>query len=177
MWNVSLSPSLFFSSIFLLSFSLFSTLFLLSSFFLSSFFLSLLSSLSSLSLSLSFSLSPLSTLSLSLLSRPSLSPSPSLSLSLSLSSLSLSLSLSQDDCLLKVWYPTTGWKSAVVMPDVTDKKIPAVNSHLCIWHIHAQSQGSPGGGKPVNICPSMSNTSTDYFTHTRVGAMTECIMQ
>uniref|UniRef100_A0A673L8V3 DmX-like protein 2 n=1 Tax=Sinocyclocheilus rhinocerous TaxID=307959 RepID=A0A673L8V3_9TELE len=40
---------------------------------------------------------------------------------------SLSLSLSQDDCLLKVWYPTTGWKSAVVMPDVTDKKIPAIN--------------------------------------------------
>uniref|UniRef100_A0A672MJN7 RAVE complex protein Rav1 C-terminal domain-containing protein n=1 Tax=Sinocyclocheilus grahami TaxID=75366 RepID=A0A672MJN7_SINGR len=50
--------------------------------------------------------------------------SPSLSLSLALS---LSLSLSQDDCLLKVWYPTTGWKSAVVMPDVTDKKIPAIN--------------------------------------------------
>uniref|UniRef100_A0A671SFW4 DmX-like protein 2 n=1 Tax=Sinocyclocheilus anshuiensis TaxID=1608454 RepID=A0A671SFW4_9TELE len=33
----------------------------------------------------------------------------------------------KDDCLLKVWYPTTGWKSAVVMPDVTDKKIPAIN--------------------------------------------------
>ncbi|XP_052387583.1 dmX-like protein 2 isoform X5 [Carassius gibelio] len=33
----------------------------------------------------------------------------------------------KDDCLLKVWYPTTGWKSAVVMPDVTDKKIPAVH--------------------------------------------------
>ncbi|XP_051512650.1 dmX-like protein 2 isoform X3 [Myxocyprinus asiaticus] len=33
----------------------------------------------------------------------------------------------KDDCLLKVWYPTTGWKSAVVMPDVTDKKAPAVH--------------------------------------------------
>uniref|UniRef100_A0A672R4F0 DmX-like protein 2 n=1 Tax=Sinocyclocheilus grahami TaxID=75366 RepID=A0A672R4F0_SINGR len=32
-----------------------------------------------------------------------------------------------DDCLLKVWYPSTGWKSAVVMPDVTDKKISAVH--------------------------------------------------
>uniref|UniRef100_A0A673GBM5 DmX-like protein 2 n=1 Tax=Sinocyclocheilus rhinocerous TaxID=307959 RepID=A0A673GBM5_9TELE len=33
----------------------------------------------------------------------------------------------KDDCLLKVWYPSTGWKSAVVMPDVTDKKISAVH--------------------------------------------------
>uniref|UniRef100_A0A9J8BSX5 Dmx-like 2 n=1 Tax=Cyprinus carpio carpio TaxID=630221 RepID=A0A9J8BSX5_CYPCA len=33
----------------------------------------------------------------------------------------------KDDCLLKVWYPTTGWKSAVVMPDVTDKKIQAIH--------------------------------------------------
>ncbi|XP_052007916.1 dmX-like protein 2 isoform X1 [Xyrauchen texanus] len=33
----------------------------------------------------------------------------------------------KDDCLLKVWYPTTGWKSAVVMPDVVDKKAPAVH--------------------------------------------------
>ncbi|XP_056112669.1 dmX-like protein 2 isoform X1 [Rhinichthys klamathensis goyatoka] len=33
----------------------------------------------------------------------------------------------KDDCLLKVWYPTTGWKSAVVMPDVTDKKVSAVH--------------------------------------------------
>uniref|UniRef100_A0A671R3E2 DmX-like protein 2 n=1 Tax=Sinocyclocheilus anshuiensis TaxID=1608454 RepID=A0A671R3E2_9TELE len=33
----------------------------------------------------------------------------------------------KNDCLLKVWYPSTGWKSAVVMPDVTDKKISAVH--------------------------------------------------
>ncbi|KAA0714569.1 DmX-like protein 2 [Triplophysa tibetana] len=33
----------------------------------------------------------------------------------------------KDDCLLKVWYPTTSWKSAVVMPDVSDKKAPAVH--------------------------------------------------
>ncbi|NP_001289164.1 dmX-like protein 2 [Danio rerio] len=35
--------------------------------------------------------------------------------------------IGKDDCLLKVWYPTTGWKSAVVLPDVTDKKAPAVH--------------------------------------------------
>ncbi|XP_028679377.1 dmX-like protein 2 isoform X1 [Erpetoichthys calabaricus] len=28
----------------------------------------------------------------------------------------------KDDCLLKVWYPTTAWKSAVVIPDLLDKK-------------------------------------------------------
>lgn len=28
----------------------------------------------------------------------------------------------QDDCLLKVWYPTTGWRSAVVVQDLSDKK-------------------------------------------------------
>ncbi|TRY93847.1 hypothetical protein DNTS_023768, partial [Danionella cerebrum] len=33
----------------------------------------------------------------------------------------------KDDCLLKVWYPTTGWKSAVVLPDVAEKKMPAVH--------------------------------------------------
>ncbi|KAI7790177.1 dmX-like protein 2 isoform X2 [Triplophysa rosa] len=33
----------------------------------------------------------------------------------------------KDDCLLKVWYPTTSWKSAVVMPDVSDKKASAVH--------------------------------------------------
>lgn len=39
----------------------------------------------------------------------------------------ISLPHAQDDCLLKVWYPTTGWKSAVVMPDVTDKKVSTVH--------------------------------------------------
>ncbi|XP_028257119.1 dmX-like protein 2 isoform X8 [Parambassis ranga] len=33
----------------------------------------------------------------------------------------------KDDCLLKVWYPTTGWRSAVVVQDPTDKKSPPVN--------------------------------------------------
>ncbi|XP_036399106.1 dmX-like protein 2 isoform X4 [Megalops cyprinoides] len=33
----------------------------------------------------------------------------------------------KDDCLLKVWYPTTGWKSAVVIPDLPDKKAPPVH--------------------------------------------------
>ncbi|XP_072237003.1 dmX-like protein 2 isoform X3 [Leuresthes tenuis] len=33
----------------------------------------------------------------------------------------------KDDCLLKVWYPTTGWRSAVVVQDPSDKKSPPVH--------------------------------------------------
>ncbi|XP_020496877.2 dmX-like protein 2 isoform X5 [Labrus bergylta] len=33
----------------------------------------------------------------------------------------------KDDCLLKVWYPTTGWRSAVVVQDPYDKKSPLVH--------------------------------------------------
>ncbi|TNM90878.1 hypothetical protein fugu_003167 [Takifugu bimaculatus] len=33
----------------------------------------------------------------------------------------------KDDCLLKVWYPTTGWRSAVVVQDNADKKPPPVH--------------------------------------------------
>ncbi|KAM9860947.1 dmX-like protein 2 [Aulostomus maculatus] len=33
----------------------------------------------------------------------------------------------KDDCLLKVWYPTTGWRSAVVVQDPSDKKPLAVH--------------------------------------------------
>ncbi|XP_041665960.1 dmX-like protein 2 isoform X5 [Cheilinus undulatus] len=33
----------------------------------------------------------------------------------------------KDDCLLKVWYPTTGWRSAVVVQDPSDKKPPLVH--------------------------------------------------
>ncbi|KAM4602401.1 dmX-like protein 2 [Polymixia lowei] len=33
----------------------------------------------------------------------------------------------KDDCLLKVWYPTTGWRSAVVVQDPSDKKAPPVH--------------------------------------------------
>ncbi|XP_046897782.1 dmX-like protein 2 isoform X2 [Hypomesus transpacificus] len=33
----------------------------------------------------------------------------------------------RDDCLLKVWYPTTGWRSAVVLPDPADKRAPLVH--------------------------------------------------
>uniref|UniRef100_A0AAR2L6Y0 RAVE complex protein Rav1 C-terminal domain-containing protein n=1 Tax=Pygocentrus nattereri TaxID=42514 RepID=A0AAR2L6Y0_PYGNA len=33
----------------------------------------------------------------------------------------------KDDCLLKVWYPTTGWKSAMVIPEVPDRKAPLVH--------------------------------------------------
>ncbi|XP_028298160.1 dmX-like protein 2 isoform X3 [Gouania willdenowi] len=35
--------------------------------------------------------------------------------------------MGKDDCLLKVWYPTTGWRSAVVVQDPLDKKSPPVN--------------------------------------------------
>ncbi|KAM6980292.1 dmX-like protein 2 isoform 2-T2 [Aplochiton taeniatus] len=41
----------------------------------------------------------------------------------------------KDDCLLKVWYPTTGWRSAVVVPDPTDKRAPAVHfSYVYLAH-------------------------------------------
>ena len=33
----------------------------------------------------------------------------------------------QDDCLLKVWYASTGWRSAVVGQDPADKKTPPVH--------------------------------------------------
>uniref|UniRef100_A0A3Q2CU11 Dmx-like 2 n=1 Tax=Cyprinodon variegatus TaxID=28743 RepID=A0A3Q2CU11_CYPVA len=33
----------------------------------------------------------------------------------------------KDDCLLKVWYPTTAWRSAVVVQDPSDKKAPPVH--------------------------------------------------
>ncbi|XP_031704217.1 dmX-like protein 2 isoform X7 [Anarrhichthys ocellatus] len=33
----------------------------------------------------------------------------------------------KDDCLLKVWYPTTGWRSAVVVHDLSDKRPPPVH--------------------------------------------------
>ncbi|XP_049457284.1 dmX-like protein 2 isoform X5 [Epinephelus fuscoguttatus] len=33
----------------------------------------------------------------------------------------------KDDCLLKVWYPTTGWRSAVVVQEPSDKKPLPVN--------------------------------------------------
>ncbi|XP_035251721.1 dmX-like protein 2 isoform X3 [Anguilla anguilla] len=33
----------------------------------------------------------------------------------------------KDDCLLKVWYPTTGWKSAVVIPELPEKKATPVH--------------------------------------------------
>ena len=33
----------------------------------------------------------------------------------------------QDDCVLKVWYPNTGWRSAVVVQDLSDKRPPPVH--------------------------------------------------
>ncbi|KAG9337028.1 hypothetical protein JZ751_029887 [Albula glossodonta] len=33
----------------------------------------------------------------------------------------------KDDCLLKVWYPTTGWKSAVVVPELPERKSSPVH--------------------------------------------------
>ncbi|GLD55918.1 dmX-like protein 2 isoform X4, partial [Lates japonicus] len=41
----------------------------------------------------------------------------------------------KDDCLLKVWYPTTGWRSAVVVQDLTDKKpLPVHFSFVYLAH-------------------------------------------
>uniref|UniRef100_A0A4W6CGB3 Dmx-like 2 n=1 Tax=Lates calcarifer TaxID=8187 RepID=A0A4W6CGB3_LATCA len=40
-----------------------------------------------------------------------------------------------DDCLLKVWYPTTGWRSAVVVQDLSDKKpLPVHFSFVYLAH-------------------------------------------
>lgn len=44
----------------------------------------------------------------------------------------------QDDCLLKVWYPTTGWRSAVVVQDLPDKKAPPVHFSF-IYLAHPRS--------------------------------------
>uniref|UniRef100_A0A674CK68 Dmx-like 2 n=1 Tax=Salmo trutta TaxID=8032 RepID=A0A674CK68_SALTR len=44
----------------------------------------------------------------------------------------------KDDCLLKVWYPTTGWRSAVVLPDLPDKKGPQVHFSF-IYLAHPRS--------------------------------------
>ncbi|XP_076849811.1 dmX-like protein 2 isoform X3 [Brachyhypopomus gauderio] len=33
----------------------------------------------------------------------------------------------KDDCLLKVWYPTTGWKSAMVVSEVLERRAPLVH--------------------------------------------------
>uniref|UniRef100_A0A672YKH5 Dmx-like 2 n=1 Tax=Sphaeramia orbicularis TaxID=375764 RepID=A0A672YKH5_9TELE len=44
-------------------------------------------------------------------------------------------SVGKDDCLLKVWYPTTGWRSAVVVQDPTDKKpLPVHFSFVYLAH-------------------------------------------
>uniref|UniRef100_A0A3Q1G2Q7 Dmx-like 2 n=1 Tax=Acanthochromis polyacanthus TaxID=80966 RepID=A0A3Q1G2Q7_9TELE len=41
----------------------------------------------------------------------------------------------KDDCLLKVWYPTTGWRSAVVVQDLSDKKpVPVHFSFVYLAH-------------------------------------------
>ncbi|XP_022603247.1 dmX-like protein 2 isoform X4 [Seriola dumerili] len=41
----------------------------------------------------------------------------------------------KDDCLLKVWYPTTGWRSAVVVQDPSDKKpLPVHFSFVYLAH-------------------------------------------
>ncbi|KAM7424441.1 hypothetical protein PAMA_000676 [Pampus argenteus] len=41
----------------------------------------------------------------------------------------------KDDCLLKVWYPTTGWRSAVVVHDLSDKKhLPVHFSFVYLAH-------------------------------------------
>uniref|UniRef100_A0A3Q4IG57 Dmx-like 2 n=1 Tax=Neolamprologus brichardi TaxID=32507 RepID=A0A3Q4IG57_NEOBR len=43
--------------------------------------------------------------------------------------------IGKDDCLLKVWYPTTGWRAAVVVQDPSDKKpLPVHFSFVYLAH-------------------------------------------
>ncbi|XP_011486738.1 dmX-like protein 2 isoform X5 [Oryzias latipes] len=44
----------------------------------------------------------------------------------------------KDDCLLKVWYPTTGWRSAVVVQDPSDKK-PSPVQFSFVYLAHPRS--------------------------------------
>ncbi|XP_043932298.1 dmX-like protein 2 [Protopterus annectens] len=41
----------------------------------------------------------------------------------------------KDDCLLKVWYLTTGWKSAMLVPEVVDKKATAMSANFSFVYL------------------------------------------
>ncbi|KAM3624895.1 uncharacterized protein V6R79_003682 [Siganus canaliculatus] len=61
----------------------------------------------------------------------------------------------KDDCLLKVWYPTTGWRSAVVVQDVTDKKPTAVHFSF-VYLAHPRSVTGMSWRKTSKFMPKGS---------------------
>ncbi|XP_041799454.1 dmX-like protein 2 isoform X4 [Chelmon rostratus] len=61
----------------------------------------------------------------------------------------------KDDCLLKVWYPTTGWRSAVVVQDISDKKPPPVHFSF-VYLAHPRSVTGMSWRKTSKFMPKGS---------------------
>ncbi|KAM4592861.1 dmX-like protein 2 isoform 13-T13 [Odontesthes bonariensis] len=62
----------------------------------------------------------------------------------------------KDDCLLKVWYPTTGWRSAVVVQDhPSDKKSPPVHFSF-VYLAHPRSVTGMSWRKTSKFMPKGS---------------------
>uniref|UniRef100_UPI0037E8A65A dmX-like protein 2 isoform X5 n=1 Tax=Semicossyphus pulcher TaxID=241346 RepID=UPI0037E8A65A len=61
----------------------------------------------------------------------------------------------KDDCLLKVWYPTTGWRSAVVVQDPSDKKSPLVHFSF-VYLAHPRSLTGMSWRKTSKFMPKGS---------------------
>ncbi|XP_051236189.1 dmX-like protein 2 isoform X3 [Dicentrarchus labrax] len=61
----------------------------------------------------------------------------------------------KDDCLLKVWYPTTGWRSAVVVHDPSDKKPPPVHFSF-VYLAHPRSVTGMSWRKTSKFMPKGS---------------------
>ncbi|XP_028970574.1 dmX-like protein 2 isoform X1 [Esox lucius] len=61
----------------------------------------------------------------------------------------------KDDCLLKVWYPTTGWRSAVLAPDPPDKKCPEVHFSF-VYLAHPRSVTGLSWRKTSKYMPKAS---------------------
>ncbi|XP_071345143.1 dmX-like protein 2 isoform X6 [Trachinotus anak] len=61
----------------------------------------------------------------------------------------------KDDCLLKVWYPTTGWRSAVVVQDPSDKKPLAVHFSF-VYLAHPRSVTGVSWRKTSKFMPKGS---------------------
>ncbi|KAM7405881.1 hypothetical protein PAMP_000298 [Pampus punctatissimus] len=60
----------------------------------------------------------------------------------------------KDDCLLKVWYPTTGWRSAVVVQDLSDKKHLHVNFSF-VYLAHPRSVTGMSWRKTSKYMPKL----------------------
>uniref|UniRef100_A0A671XSN3 Dmx-like 2 n=1 Tax=Sparus aurata TaxID=8175 RepID=A0A671XSN3_SPAAU len=61
----------------------------------------------------------------------------------------------KDDCLLKVWYPTTGWRSAVVVQDLSDKRSPPVHFSF-VYLAHPRSVTGMSWRKTSKFMPKGS---------------------